>query len=192
VPLLGLALILGVAFMNAALWPVQKPAGGVTTPSVTPYPGGWVPRSQIVVVHTVPRVYVQESMSSAWDVKGAARFVDKYTVSKVVMVKKCPASGRCVVVRPGAVKGGPTGVIGYTKCVKGWCVITIDTRDAGKSGKFGPKTRKWLLVHEFGHTYGLAHRKTCTTAMYQYRRCTNGHVPPVKFDRFQRVALGKR
>jgi hypothetical protein len=137
-------------------------------------------------------VYVVETLSSAWPVGSALKVVDVHTASRAYVVKRCPATAkRCVTVRSGAIKGGPSGVIGWTSCKNWRCTITIDTKDAARSGDFGPKTRKWLLVHEIGHVFGLGHRKACSTAMNQYRRC-NGHVPPLYFDASQRRTLHDR
>ncbi len=132
-------------------------------------------------------IQVTENLPASWDVKKALSFVDKYTGSKFKIVKKCSADAwRCVTIKQGSVKGGPSGTIGWAK--NG--TITVDVKDAKKSGKFNSATRTWLLVHEIGHTRGLGHRSSCATSMYEKRRC-NGKVPPLKFDAAQKATLKK-
>lgn len=189
----GLAAVLAVIALGGVASAQGDSGQPVVIPSPTPYPGGWQPKGFGITVVTAPppTVYVTENLPSAWDVTGAKAFVDKYTTAKISLVSKCPASAkRCVNIRVGSVQGGPSAAIGYTSCHNWKCSITIDTRDASKAGVFGPKTRKWLLVHELGHTFGLGHRSSCATSMYQYRRCS-GHVPPLSFDSSQRAVLKK-
>lgn len=187
----GLAAILAVIALGGVANAEGDSGKPVIIPSPTPFPGGWQPKGfGITVTHAPPpTVYVTENLPSAWDVSGARSFVDKYTTAKISIVKKCPASAkRCVTVKVGAVKGNSSAAIAYTSCKNWKCSITVDTKDATKAGVFGPKTRKWLLVHELGHVFGLEHRSSCKTSMYQYRRC-NGNVPPLYFDGSQKATL---
>lgn len=139
-------------------------------------------------------LYYTSNLPSAWPVSTAISFLDQYTgASHYKRVSKCPAAPargmyRCTKLRVGSVAGGTNAPIGLTTCDGRYCTITVDTRDATRSGQFNYATRKWLLVHELGHTNGLAHRKTCVTSMYQYRRC-GSRVPPVYFDSAQRKIL---
>jgi hypothetical protein len=160
-------------------------------PSVTPYPGGWTlePKSWGTATEALPTVYVQENLPSSWDVKGSLTFVDKYTKSKAKLVKACPAGvARCVKIKSGKVGGSP---IAWTDCKSGKCTITVDVKDATKTGLFNAKTRRWLVAHELGHVFGLEHRASCSTTMFQYRRCS-GKIPPLSFDKAQKGTLATR
>lgn len=138
-------------------------------------------------VHTT---YVTENLPSSWPVSSAVSFVDRYTGTDWVIVKKCPKDAwRCITVKTGAVKGGKYGAIGRTEWNSVRATIVIDVKDASRSGQFGPKTKRWLLVHELGHSAYLYHRTACKTAMYEFRRCSGGSVPPVKFDAKQKKIL---
>lgn len=187
----GLAAILAVIALGGVAQTEGNAGNPVILPSPTPYPGGWEPKGFGITVTQAPppTVYITENLPSSWDVSGAEAFVDKYTTAKISIVSKCPASAkRCVTIRSGAVKGNQNAAIAWTSCHNWKCSITVDLKDAKKAGSFGPKTRKWLLVHEIGHTFALPHRKSCKTSMYQYRRC-NGQVPPLYFDSSQRATL---
>lgn len=185
VSLLGIVAILG---MVAAGIVVSGPEGEPDVlPSSTPFPSGWkFVEKGWSSSSPPPPVYVTENLPSAWPVSTAKSLVDSYTTGKISLVSKCPASAlRCVNIRSGSVSGSP---IAYTSCKSWKCSITVDVKDATRTGQFGPITRKWLLVHELGHVFGLGHRKSCATAMYPNRRCS-GHTPPLKFDTSQRTVL---
>lgn len=134
-------------------------------------------------------VLVINKLPSNWPVKASVDFVDQYTATDMRFAKRCdPAAWRCITLKTGKVGGGIRGAVGWSN---GWDEITIDTGKAAKTGQFGPKTRKYLLVHELGHGFFLEHRSSCATVMIQYRRCSNGSVPPIKFDSAQRNILRK-
>ncbi|MET0414430.1 MAG: hypothetical protein ABW022_00210 [Actinoplanes sp.] len=128
-------------------------------------------------------VYVTENLPSEWNVGAGLRFVDQYTTSKFVLVARCPAGAwKCLTIVNGAVKGNHTKAIGFQKDNR----ITIDVKDARKSGQFKAKTRTWLIAHEVGHYMGLGHREACKTTMNSARQCAK-----MSFDSAQRAVLKK-
>jgi hypothetical protein len=110
--------------------------------------GGWTPRSIPAGERTIE--VIDRVSPAAWKVTGAARWLDRYTGSQMKMVTACSGKAyRCIVIKGGKVKGLPVGwSSGQT--------ITIDTGKAQRRG-YTAAMRKWLLVHELGHQFGLRH-----------------------------------
>jgi hypothetical protein len=130
------------------------------------------------------KVYVVETVSSAWIVSDAVKYIDRYSTSEASIVKKCPADAwRCIVIKPGKLKGNPVGWSSWNW--KG-ATITIDEGKA-KSRKWSAANRRYLLVHEIGHAYYLRHVTSCT-AMNRYRTC-GGKATPSTLTSAQRSAL---
>lgn len=179
---------------------VLSPTGHAssTIPQPTPYPSGWTFQKKslnwsVAEMDLPSHVYVINILPTEWPVSSAVGFIDQYTTGTAHLVKKCPQGAlRCVTLRAGVVKGGSSAAIGYTTCIRWKCTVTVDLKDARRSGQFNYATRKWLLVHELGHTYGLEHRASCKTSMYQYRRCAWYRTPPLKFDSAQKAILRQR
>lgn len=92
----------------------------------------------------------------SWSAKPAVDWLDKYTASDMRLVSKCSGKAySCITIRQGRVSGDR---IAYTKNR----VITIDISKAhGKRyGSYyrNKSKRTWLIAHELGHTFALAHR----------------------------------
>lgn len=87
-----------------------------------------------------------------WNIKAAERWLDDATLSEMKVVSRCSGKAyRCITVRAGRVSGASVG----------WAergVITIDTGKAARRAEYrSASVRKWLLVHELAHTFGLKH-----------------------------------
>lgn len=134
-------------------------------------------------------IQVINKLPRDWPVTAAVSFVDSYTGSRMSVVRKCtPAAWKCITIKQGRLSdtagwsSGSTITIDVyrTKHIRGW------------KGNFGPKTKKWLLVHELGHQRFLQHQADCTTAMDPRQRCGRPkHVPPLKFSTTQKRKLAQ-
>jgi len=96
--------------------------------------------------------------SSAWRVSAAVKWLDKRTASRMRLVKACTGKAyRCITFRAGRVGKASSGPVGWSQ----GRTITIDTAKA-RRGKYvnwygSNRNRTWLLTHELGHQFGLAH-----------------------------------
>lgn len=92
-----------------------------------------------------------------WDAAGAASWLDRHTSSRMKVVKSCTGKAyRCITVKAGRVGAKNSGPAAWSS----GSTITIDTaKAAGRYGKYyrHTKHRRWLIVHELGHQFGLTH-----------------------------------
>jgi hypothetical protein len=90
--------------------------------------------------------------SRKWKVRQASEWLDRYTGSNMVTVKRCSKRAwRCIYVKRGKLGGS---LVGWTS----GNTITIDVRKMNRSKYRSATHRKRLLAHEIGHTFGLDHR----------------------------------
>lgn len=136
------------------------------------------------VVTSADVIQIVNALPSSWDVKGAARFVDQYTASRMTFVNRCGHTYRCIVIKPGHLTGNQ---IAYSSG-NGASTITVDIWRASKTGQFNAATRRWLVAHELGHKFGFAHSKSCHNVMYPWRRC-GSKIPWLAFSAAQIRAL---
>lgn len=140
-------LILTALAAVLALLVAPAPAQAAS-PITIDWPTTTAPKDRVIEV-------VDKIKPTAWRVKTAVAWLDKYTASDMRVVSKCSGKAyRCITVKQGKVKGSPVG----------WSqgsTITIDTGKAA-SAKYKrwyryDKARTWLLAHELGHQHGLGH-----------------------------------
>lgn len=98
---------------------------------------------------------VDKVAPSNWHVGAAVNWLDRYTVSDMRLVSRCSGRAyRCITIRGGKVSGANVGWSSGS-------TITIDTSKAASRKYRGwyrhDSTRKWLLIHELGHQFGLGH-----------------------------------
>jgi hypothetical protein len=123
--------------------------------------------SQSSVPVSKKRVYVIETLPSAWPVSSAVDWIDRYTGSDWVMAKSCPKGAyRCVFVKSGDLRAPR---LGETRGYAGSRVtIYIDLPYANKRAKTYAH-KKWVLAHEFGHAAGLReHSSSSRNLMYRH------------------------
>lgn len=113
-------------------------------------------------------VYVRSSLGTGWApyVLNAVGYVGTFTGSHFV-ASKCRTDSRCVTVKFGK---PPGGALGWTQCKTGNCTIILDKRA-------NTKYRNRILIHEFGHVFGLGHNKHCVSVMWPYRSCSGKNWP---------------
>lgn len=96
---------------------------------------------------------VDKIKPTAWDVRGAVNWLDRYTASDMVLVSRCSGRAyRCITVRGGKLPGK---TVGWSE----GSTITIDTAKLARSPYRSATYRQRLLVHELAHTFGLHHTK---------------------------------
>jgi hypothetical protein len=140
----------------AAFAGILLAAGGAAPASAGPVSeAGWdfPPKAEDRVIEVIDRI-----PDRRWNVAGAVKLIDKRTASRMKMVKSCSATAyRCITVRAGRVGQKSTGPVGWSR----GSTITIDTVKA-RNTRYGKyyrvaSARTWLLAHELGHQFGLAH-----------------------------------
>lgn len=157
-----------------------------TLASATPAEA-WVIPTKSVTSARGTIVEVVNHLPRSWPVSNAVNWVDKYTASDMLIVKRCTGHGRrCITIKPGYVAGGPFGWSSNGK------TITIDIKDAARTRAYGYYTRLYLLDHELGHMFGLHHSTSCSSRMYKYARCRWGGVPPRSFTKYERKVLATK
>lgn len=143
----------------------------------------WAEPAQAAAVKAIPvptvtvkplsarKIEVVDAIAPAiWDVKAAVKWLDTYTGSTMKVVTKCSGKAdRCVTIKSGTVK---QAAIAWSS----GSTITVDLVKAKRAAywKYYKKAahRKWLLVHELGHQFGLGHsagRDIMNAAPNRYR-----------------------
>lgn len=109
-----------------------------------------------------------KSMGVGWGLPDAVRWFDRYTGSKMKYIgtRPCPASARCVTIRP---KNLPGRYIGYaggsSKQLRS--TIYIDKAAARRYGINRKVERMKVIKHELGHLFGLGHSDSRRNLMYE-------------------------
>ncbi len=131
----------------------------------------------------VQTVWIDVRVNSAWPVRRAVGFVDRYTGSQA-RFGRCHAGSRCIVIRESWRMPSQWGAVtrpGYPKTT-----LTLNPHRRWTSWS----QRLHILVHELGHAYGLyTHPRSCTSIMYHNVHCRNGRLAPLLFTTAQRRTM---
>jgi hypothetical protein len=143
---------------------------------------------------TTPRVlgpgivYVEDRVGARFDsaLRSSTMFVDRFT-SSTMRYGHCRAGARCVrVIESNATHGH--GAWTTSDSGRQLTTIRLSTALARRSWT----TRRTILDHELGHAFGItAHNPRCTTPMWEYYTCRNGHLPPRTFSPAERAKLAR-
>lgn len=100
-------------------------------------------------------IEVVNKLPARWQVKQGVTWLDRYTASRMKLVKSCSGKAYdCITLRAGKVR---QSAVAWSS---GRGTITVDLAKAKRYGQYYGKAkhRKWLVVHELAHEFGLEHR----------------------------------
>ena len=140
----GLMAVLGITAL--AVGSCGAPAPAAPPAATTSWAMPTVPAVTQRRIEIVDRI-----APTAWNVRGAVNWLDRYTGSDMVVVAKCSGKAyRCITVRGGKLSGN---LVGWSS----GSTITIDTGKVARSKYRSAVYRDRLLIHELAHQHGLGH-----------------------------------
>lgn len=123
-------------------------------------------------------------VNSAWPVRKAAAFIDRYT-GTTIRFGACKPNYNCIRITEQAKLGNPS-----------WAAVTYvggrPTRIqlSAKRRTMSYTQRYDALVHELGHAFGIySHNKSCASIMYYSLTCPNGRNSKLAFTAAERRTL---
>lgn len=143
----GLLAALGLSAVVLGSCGAPAPAAPATPPAAS---ASW--SMPAVPAAAQRRIEVVDKIKpTAWNVRGAVDWLDRYTASDMVVVAKCSGKAyRCITVRSGKLSGN---LVGWSQ----GNTITIDTGKVARSKYRSAVYRERLLPHELAHQFGLGH-----------------------------------